>query len=165
MHSAWSLDLALLVLRLSLAFVFLYAAWKNTENAAAWQWTVNETGLLFQSLPEPGKTTLARLASIAGMIVMYGGGASILFGVEPRIGGALIAAFSIMGTRIYAIRRAEALKAAQSGDAMGWSAYSAHVAAGLKNWGLAGMGAALLLTGAGRYGLGIDYFGRITGLG
>jgi uncharacterized membrane protein YphA (DoxX/SURF4 family) len=164
MHSDWTLDVALLVLRLSVAYVFLYAAWKNTENAAAWQWTVNETALLFPHLAEPGRTSLARLSSIAGMIMMYGGGASILLGIEPRLGGILIAVFSLMGMRIHAIRRAEAKKAAEAGDAMGWSAYSAHVAAGLKNWALAGAGIAVLLAGAGRYGLGIDYFGRIAGL-
>ncbi|WP_022719545.1 hypothetical protein [Rhodopseudomonas sp. B29] len=43
MASDWSLNVGLLVLRLGLAYVFLWAAWKNTENAAAWQWTTNET--------------------------------------------------------------------------------------------------------------------------
>lgn len=167
MHSGWNWDVALLVLRLSEAYVFLYAAWQNTKNAAGWQWTVNETGLLFQNfhLPDQQKRTLALLCSIAGMIMMYGGGISVLLGLEPRLGGILIAVFSLMGMQIHAIRRAEALKAAQAGDPMGWSAYSAHVAAGLKNWGLAGAGVALALTGAGRYGLGIDYVGRLTGLG
>ncbi len=164
MHSGWNWDLALLVLRLSEAYVFLYAAWQNTKNAAAWQWTVNETGLLFQHLPDQRRKTLATLCSIAGMIMMYGGGISVLIGLEPRIGGILIAVFSLMGMRIHAIRRAEALKAAQAGDPMGWSAFSAHIAAGLKNWGLAGAGVALLLTGSGSYGLRIDYFGRLTGL-
>jgi hypothetical protein len=76
----------------------------------------------------------------------------------------VLAAFSLMGMRIHQIRRDEALKAAQSGDAMGWSAYSAHVAAGLKNWALAGAGLALALIGAGKYAIGPDYFGSITGL-
>jgi uncharacterized membrane protein YphA (DoxX/SURF4 family) len=164
MHSGWNWDLALLLLRLSEAYVFLYAAWQNTKNTAAWQWTVNETGLLFESFPEQRRKTLALLCSIAGMIMMFGGGISVLLGIEPRLGGIMIAAFSVMGTRIHAIRRDEALKAAQGGDPMGWSAYSAHIAAGLKNWGLAGVGIALLLTGAGGYALPIDYFGRIIGL-
>ena len=47
---------------------------------------------------------------------------------------------------------------------MGWSAYSAHVAAGLKNWALAGAGIAIMLIGAGKYAIGPDYFGSITGL-
>jgi len=163
-------ELALLVLRLSEAWVFLYAAWQNTKNAQAWQWTVNETGLLFQSFPDPTRKTLALLCSIAGMFMMYGGGISVLFGIEPRLGGLAIAAFSFMGMRIHAIHRAEAWKAAQAGDPMGWSAYSAHIAAGLKNWGLAGAGLALTLVGTGPrdlayLNLGIDFFGRITGLG
>lgn len=165
MHGGWNWDLALLLLRLSEAWVFLYAAWQNTKNAQAWQWTVNETALLFRSFPDPTRTTLAKLCSIAGMVMMYGGGISVLIGLEPRLGGLAIAAFSFMGMRLYAIHRAETWKAAQAGDAMGWSAYSANVAAGLKNWVLAGAGLALTLTGAGGYfNLGIDYFGRITGL-
>jgi uncharacterized membrane protein YphA (DoxX/SURF4 family) len=165
MDSGWNLDVALLVLRLSEAYVFLYAAWLNTKDAAARQWTINETGLLFQNFPEQQRKTLALLCSIAGMIMMYGGGICVLLGLEPRLGGILIAVFSLMGIRIHAIRRDEALKAANGGNQMGWLAYSANVAAGIKNWGLAGAGVALVLTGAGRYGLGIDYFGRITGLG
>ena len=165
----WKWEAALLVLRLSEAYVFLYAAWLNTKNAQAWQWTVCETGLLFQGLPEQTAKTLALYASLAGMAMMYGGGISILLGIEPRLGGLRIAAFSLMGMRIHHIHRDQAWKAAQAGDPMGWSAYSAHIAAGLKNWGLAGAGVALVLTGAGwkelPYSLGIDYFGRITGLG
>jgi len=42
--------------------------------------------------------------------------------------------------------------------------YSANVAAGLKNWGLAGAGVALVLTGAGLYGLRVDYLGLLIGL-
>lgn len=162
--SGWQVDVGLLVLRVSLAYVFIYAAWKNTENADAWKWTVNETGLLFQSFPADVRQTAAWLCSLAGMVMMYGGGALVLLGMEPRLGGLVLALFSVMGTRIHAIRREEALKAAQGGDAMGWSAYSAHTAAGLKNWALAGAGIAVMLIGAGKYGIGPDYFGRITGL-
>jgi uncharacterized membrane protein YphA (DoxX/SURF4 family) len=164
MHDGWNWDAALLVLRLSEAYVFLYAAWLNTKDTAAWQWTVNETGLLFQKFPEPQQKKLALLCSIAGMIMMYGGGISVLLGLEPRLGGIMIAVFSLMGMKLHAIRRDQALKAAQGGDQMGWVAYSANVAAGLKNWGLAGAGVALVLTGAGLYGLRIDYLGLLIGL-
>ena len=163
-------ELALLMLRLSEAWVFRYAAWQNTKNAQAWQWTVNETGCCSNPSRTRRERSLAFLCSIAGMCMMYGGGVSVLFGIEPRLGGLAIAAFSFMGMRIHAIHRAEAWKAAQAGDPMGWSAYSAHTAAGLKNWGLAGAGLALTLVGTGPrdlsyLNLGIDFFGRITGLG
>lgn len=158
------LDVALLVLRLSIAYVFLYAAWRNTENAAAWNWTVNETAILFRRLGPERRQSIAKLAALAGMAMMYGGGGSILLGVESRLGGIAITAFSLLGMRIHAIRRDEARAAGEGGNAMGWSAFGAHIAAGLKNWALAGAGVALLLTGAGRFGLRIDFFGRITGL-
>ena len=133
-------DLAVLVLRLSVAYVMLFAAWKNTENKTAWTWTINETGIMFSNLPTEPRQKIARLSAIIGMCMMYFGGLSILLGVEPRLGGLFIAVFCLMGMRIHAIRRDEAKQAADAGNAMGWSAYSAHIAAGLKNWGFVGAG-------------------------
>ena len=164
MGNGWNVDLALLVLRLGVGYVFLYAAWKNTENAAAWKWTVNESALLFKNMPEDGRQNLARLCAIAGMLMMYGGGVSVLIGLEPVVGGAMLAVFSILGMRIHAIRRDEAKQAADGGNAMGWSAYSAHIAAGLKNWALAAAGLAFVLAGTGRFGLHIDLLGPLLGL-
>ena len=88
---------------------------------------------------------------------------SILVGLEPRLGGLLIAAFSIMGMRIHAIRRDEAKLAGEAGNLMGWSAYSGHVAAGLKNWALAAAGVFFVLVGSGRYGLQVDFIGSWLG--
>jgi hypothetical protein len=145
-------ETATLLLRFSIAYVFLYAAWQNTRNAAAWKWTVGETALLFRWAGETERPRLAFVASITGMIMMYFGGLSLVAGAFLRAdsvivdaflraGGAAIALFSVMGMAIHRIRREEALVAAKNGDAMGWSAYSAHVAAGLKNIALAGGGA------------------------
>jgi uncharacterized membrane protein YphA (DoxX/SURF4 family) len=159
-----SYDLALLVLRLSIAFVFLSAAWKNTVNAAAWTQTNAETALLFRELPEPARTHITRLAAVAGMIMMYGGGLSLLLAVEPRLGGLAVAAFSAMGMAIHAIHRDKAKVAGENGDVMGWSAYGAHIASGRKNIALIGAGLAFFLAGAGHYGLGIDCTGRWLGL-
>jgi uncharacterized membrane protein YphA (DoxX/SURF4 family) len=163
MDPGWNMNLAILVLRLGEAYVFLYAAWKNTENAAAWKWTVDETALLFKGWPDPQRESLARLCAFAGMVIMYGGAASILVGLEPRLGGLLIAAFSIIGMRIHAIRRDEAKLAGEAGNLMGWSAYSGHVAAGLKNWALAAAGLFFVLVGSGRYGLQVDFMGQWLG--
>src|SRR5437868_1590035 len=119
MDGEWRTDLALLVLRLSVAYILLYAAWKNTENKAAWTWTVNETALLFKSFSDAQKLKLARLSALAGMVMMYGGGLMILLGLEPRLGGLLIAIFSLLGMRIHAIRGDEAKQAGEGGNAMG----------------------------------------------
>jgi uncharacterized membrane protein YphA (DoxX/SURF4 family) len=164
MSSSATGNLALLILRLSVAWVFLFAAWKNTENAAAWAWTKNETALLFSNFAPEQRELLGRISAVAGMVMMYGGGGAVLTGVEPRLGGLAIAVFSLLGMRIHAIRREEAKIAAEAGNAMGWSAYGAHVAAGLKNWALIGAGLFFFLVGAGRYGLEIDLVGQILGL-
>jgi uncharacterized membrane protein YphA (DoxX/SURF4 family) len=161
MESGWNQHVALLMLRLGVGYVFLYAAWKNTENSAAWAWTTNETALLFRRWPDAQREKLARMCAVAGMAMMYGGGASVLLGLEPRFGGLLIATFSIMGMWIHAIRRDEAKKSGETGNMMGWSAYSAHVAAGLKNWVLVAVGLVFVLTGAGRFGLQIDFAARL----
>ena len=140
MDGEWRFDLALLILRLSVAYIFLYAAWKNTENVAAWTWTINETALLFRSYPDKRRRKIARLCAIVAMVMKYGGGITILLGLEPRLGGLSIAVFSLFGMRIHAIRRDEAKHAGEAGNTMGWSAYGAHLVAGLKNWAFVGAG-------------------------
>lgn len=162
MGSDWKPDVGLLVLRFGIGYVFLYAAWKNTENAAAWKWTTTETAVLFKDRPEEERARLARICALAGMVMMYGGGASVLLGLEPRIGGLMVAVFSLLGMRVHAIRRDEAKEAADAGNAMGWSAYSAHIAAGLKNWALAAGGVTFIFMGAGRYRL-TDFTGALLG--
>ncbi len=164
MDGEWRFDLALLILRLSVAYIFLYAAWKNTENVAAWTWTINETALLFRSYPDKRRRKIARLCAIVAMVMKYGGGITILLGLEPRLGGLSIAVFSLFGMRIHAIRRDEAKHAGEAGNTMGWSAYGAHLVAGLKNWAFVGAGALFVLLGSGRYGLAVDYTGRLLGL-
>jgi uncharacterized membrane protein YphA (DoxX/SURF4 family) len=145
------------------AWVFLFAAWKNTENSSAWSRTKNETALLFAHFAPDRRELLARISAVVGIAMMYGGGASVLFGLEPRLGGLAISVFSLLSMRIHAIRCDEAKKAADAGNTMGWSAYGAHVASGRKNWALVGAGLLFFLMGAGRYGLGIDLAGHLLG--
>ena len=88
----------------------------------------------------------------------------MLLGIEPRLGGTAIAIFSLLGMRIHAIRRDEAKEAAEAGDPMGWSAFGAHTAAGLKNWALVGAGIVFFLMGSGRFGIRLDDVGAALGL-
>lgn len=159
--------LGFIALRLGVAYVFLYAAWRNTQNTQAWTWTKSETVVLFRKVREPKKTKIAAMASVIGMVMMYGGGLSILLGLGADYGGLAIAVFSSLGMRIHSIRAQEAKAAGKAGDPMGWSAYSAHVAAGLKNVAFIGIGLFFLLYGSGPWALSnqlhwpsriIDYF-------
>ena len=56
MAGDWTSDVAVLVLRVAVGYVFLYAAWKNTESTAAWQWTVNERRYCSKILTRGGET-------------------------------------------------------------------------------------------------------------
>ena len=112
-------DLALLALRISVGYVFLFAAWKNTQNEAARNATIFDTSLLFQNLQVSDRMRISKLCAIIGMIMMYLGGISVLLGLEPRIGGILIAVFSSLGMRIHAIKADEAKQAGEFGNMMG----------------------------------------------
>lgn len=149
-------DYADLALRLGVAWVFLYAAWRNTNTATAREWTRGETALLFRGVGLSSNHWLVSAATIVGMAMMYGGGIAVLLGSFARPGGLALALFSLMGIRIHLIRRDEALVEANTGIAIAWSAFAGHVAAGLKNWALAGAGLYFVLAGAGRFSLGPD---------
>jgi uncharacterized membrane protein YphA (DoxX/SURF4 family) len=157
-------DLALLILRLSLAWVFLYAGYRNVETEAARTWLVSETALLFAHVPEDKRLPYAEPAAYLGAGVMLVGGAGIALGIEPRLCGVALAVFSFLGMLIHHAREREAQAAGMAGNAMGWSGFGAHIAAGLKNWALAGAGIAIALMGAGAHGLGVDFTGRWLGL-
>src|SRR5579862_3364224 len=72
--------------RLGVGYVFLFAAWMNTRNATSRQWTVDQTELILTFLPTPSRRRVAKLCAIAGMAMMYGGGVSVLIGLEGRVG-------------------------------------------------------------------------------
>lgn len=149
-------DYAILALRLGVAWVFLYAAWRNTNTAAARKWTRGETATLFREVGLPPGHWMVGAATFIGMAMMYGGGIAVLLGSFARPGGLALALFSLMGIRIHAIRRDEALAEANAGVPIAWSAFAGHIAAGLKNWALAGAGLFFALAGSGRLSLGPD---------
>jgi uncharacterized membrane protein YphA (DoxX/SURF4 family) len=142
--------------RLSVAYVFLYAAWQNTKDAAAREWTVGQTALLLDFVSEAQRRLASVICAIAGMIMMYGGGISILIGLEGRVGACALMIFSAMGMAIHRANRQLALQSAAAigleapnvkdkAEALGWSAYGGHLAAGLKNISLIGINALFLL--------------------
>ena len=154
-----------LVVRLTIAYVYLYALYLNTHDAAARSWLIEHTAYLFPNTPEPQRTTLAKLGAFAGMAAMFLGSVSVLLGLEGRIGGLLLLLFTAGG--IYQHRRerevamAVAAKVEPLVPAVGkadfatlqWSAYAGHISSGLKNWALCGISFGFLAWGTGPYSI------------
>lgn len=150
-----------LALRLGMGYVYLFAFYKNTENAAARQWLVDHTAYLFPSVPEPRKTQLARLFAFVGAATMLVGGLMVLLGMEGRIGALLLLVFTLGG--IYQHRRecevATALgeklsrevpdSAKADVSTLQWSGFSGNYSSGLKNWALCGVCIAVFCWGTG----------------
>ena len=92
----WKL-LALLLLRAGLGLLYLNAAWSCGKDQAARDWTTAETALVFKRNP--------RFFAMAGIAIMGLGGASILLGIFPRLGGLLLAGFTAGGVLIHFTQR------------------------------------------------------------
>jgi uncharacterized membrane protein YphA (DoxX/SURF4 family) len=159
-----NLDGSLLLLRLSVAVVFLSSAYACTSTRQVFARIQHESECFFPFLPT-GRTKerMGRIAALIGMTMLYAGGVSLLLGIEPRLGGLDVALFSLLGLRVHQVSRGLALKAAMAGDEMGIKAFSGLKASGMKNWVVAGVGLALFLDGGGRYGLAIDHLGKYLG--
>lgn len=160
-------DLALLLLRLAVAWVFLYAAWMNSRNKISRDWTANETAILFRGTPLAGKMGLIRPVAMIGVTMMYLGGLGVLLGMLPRLAGLLLFVFTLPGILIHirnrgdAMRWGEAIEAAvpegSKGDAgaLKWNAYAGHQSSALKNYALLGAAAFFVLAedSVGRFSL------------
>ena len=149
-----------LIARITMAYVFLYAAWLNTRNRDSWNWTVGQTMLILGVFPEAKRHRAAVYCAIAGMIMMYGGGVSVLFGLEGRLGALALMIFSALGMGIHRVNREQALSLGKSIGAaapavndqaqnLAWSAFGGHLSSGLKNVTLIGTNALFLLHGTG----------------
>lgn len=160
-----------LVVRVSMAYVYLYALYLNTHDAAARTWLVEHTAYLFPRIPEPQRTKYAKLGAIGAALMMLLGGISILLGLEGRVGGLLLLLFTAGGIYQHRREREVALSVAgkvgplvpSAGKAdfatLQWSAYSGHVSSGLKNWALCGISFGFLAWGTGPLSL-IDTWAR-----
>jgi len=154
-----------LVVRLTMAYVYLYALYMNTHDAAARSWLIEHTAYLFPKTPEPQRTKFAKIGALLGMAMMLLGGVSILLGLEGRIGGLLLVLFTAGG--IYQHRREREVAMAiaakveplvpQAAKAdfstLQWSAYSGHISSGLKNWALCGISFGFLAWGTGPWSI------------
>jgi uncharacterized membrane protein YphA (DoxX/SURF4 family) len=135
-------DVAILILRLGVGGIYLYAAYQNTRFFKSY--TVPETALLFKHSSLAQNQAFIKLAAAVGLAVMYSGAGLIVLGVVARAGAILLAVFTAMGWLIYRQRWLEAQEYASTappeadphGVAMGWSAYSGHFSSALKNLAL-----------------------------
>ena len=162
MSVATALDLiGWIAVRGGVGFVYLFALYKNTANAAARQWLVEHTAYMFPSVPEPRRTRLARICAFIGAAIMFIGGLTVLLGVEGRVGALLLLGFTAMG--IYQHKR-ECDVATSLGQKLAtqvpdsakadlttlqWSGFSGNYSSGLKNWALCGICVAIFCWGTG----------------
>ena len=146
-------DIGSLVIRVALGWLFLVGAWASTKDLG---FTAAETSLVFKWRPE--------LFAIAGILMLWACGLSVLFGVLPRLGALGMAIFLVPAAMIHFAKRGQATALAeqiepalpaQSGtparDALGAltaSAIFGHFTAGLKTLCLLGPALYLVLAGA-----------------
>lgn len=134
---------AWLIARAAIAHVFLYAAWMNTKDSASRESTISLTKLILGFIPEQQRHQAATLCTALGMIMMYAGGISVLLGVEGRLGALALMFVSVLGIFVHQAMGAQALIDAKGIKiepdikervvSLGFSAYGANAAAGIKN--------------------------------
>lgn len=83
-------ELGSLLIRISIAWLFLTAAWYDARGFKPIQ---QETGLVFKWYPG--------FFAVAGVTMMAAGGLSILFGVFPRLGALALVIFLVPATMIH----------------------------------------------------------------
>lgn len=147
--------------RLGVGYVYLFALYMNTRDAASRQWLLEHTAYIFPNTPEPGRTHLSKYFSIVGMLMMLLGGLSVVIGLEGRIGALLLLSFTLGGIYQHKREREVALAlgqhleplVAQSDKAdlmtLQWSAFSGHFSSALKNWALCAMCVGIVAWGTG----------------
>lgn len=70
---------------------------------------MSQTALILGFIPVLHRPRAAVICAILGMVMMYGGGISVLIGLEGRIGSVALIIFSAMGMAIHRINRRQAL--------------------------------------------------------
>lgn len=150
-------ELAWIVFRAAYSFVFLNAAWQCGKNRSGIEWTIAESRILFGDG--------AKLLGPGGIVVMAGGGLSILLGLFAELGGTALALFLVMGTVIHLRQRDRASALAKAvahrlGDAqlealqqLAVSAQLGHYSSAMKNLSLAGPAFFFAIMGSGPWSL------------
>ncbi len=155
-------DVALLILRIGMAFLFLSAAVIHSKDAAGRSSTLHYTSLLF-----PGTATNSGLIKLCGFIagaVLYLSGLGVLLGVELKISAFFMFLFSACGVVIHirdgsqAFAAATALEPLLPSDAVAvirrvkGSAMAGNGSSAIKNIPVMAAAMLLMIEGGGRYG-------------
>src|SRR5436305_211466 len=91
--SHYPTDIAALLARIALAYVYLYAAYLNSKPESR-EWLLTHTAMLFPAGTSP---SLSNAAAFIGMAMMFVGGTSLLLGLATWMGCAALIAFTILG--------------------------------------------------------------------
>jgi uncharacterized membrane protein YphA (DoxX/SURF4 family) len=149
-------DIGSLLIRVTIAWLFLSGAWASGKDESARKFVTAKTGLVFKWRPD--------LFAHVGIFMAAAGGLSVLLGVFPRIGALALTIFLVPAAMIHlAMRRQvmaleEKLRDGLTGkisfsarndlDALGDLAALGHYTSALKNLSLIGPTAYLVLAGA-----------------
>lgn len=150
-------NIAIIFLRVGIAFLFLYAAYMNSKDKGSIQWTIENTKPLFKNTKYANDLTKIKVVAYFGIGIMYLGGLSVLFGIESRVGAFLLILFTIGGSVIHNIQKNEARELAfknakdKEFASIAWSAYAAHFSNILKNICLIFILSFICLNGVGEY--------------
>lgn len=150
-------DITIFLLRFAIAFLYIYAAYRNSKDQISLQWTIENTKPLFRNTKFAENISVIKFSAYSGIAIMYVGGISVLIGLEARLGALLLLAFTIGGTVIHNRQKNDAKEIATKNasntelSSTAWSAFAAHFANILKNISLILILAFLVLNGVGKY--------------
>ncbi len=146
-------DVALLILRLSVAYVFLHGAWMISRNQTVRKRSVKRTAILFDTSSFLNNMTVAKICAYIGFALMYLGSIGLILGLATRVSAAFLFIFTVPGIIVHLRERDQAIALVETvSRSMGvadrdqtellkWSAYAGHQSSANKNYAL--LGAAL----------------------
>jgi len=157
MDSALTNDIGLLVLRVSVAYVYLHGAWMIAGTAERRRLTGERSTVLLNGTNLASSIAIGRLLGFAGAAFMLIGGFSLLTGTGTRIGAIFLIVFTIPGIIVHLRELAQSVELVDTvaahcgGEPAGilaklrWSAYAGHRSSANKNYALIGAALFLLL--------------------
>lgn len=148
-------DLALLILRLAVAYVYLHGAWMISRNETVRARTVTRTSVLLDNTPFENNQAVAKLIAYAGVLCMYLGSLGLILGIQTKLAAFLLFLFTVPGIVVHLKERDQALDLVAELDGkndqelveqLRASTYAGHQSSANKNYALLGAALFLILT-------------------